>query len=193
MTDANTTSHSARKRWPWQKLAWTVAAIFVLAVVLFWPADPVRTTSQKIYVQLTTADRPVPGVEVSLQCDFALAEPPASPAISLFADPGGQARDFREEYPWRSAVTDENGRACIAIEYAAPDRTWGSKPPEWRDETGKYYRMKLKRGQGEEEFSILLTHGNCLMLNSASTRIYGYVSLAVERPRYVDSAQGSAA
>ncbi|HET6326077.1 MAG TPA: hypothetical protein VFG04_15475 [Planctomycetaceae bacterium] len=174
----------ARKRRRWQELAGALSLLGLFCVVAGWATDSVRTTSQSVRLEVTSFGRPVAGVSISLEFAF---DPAALEAPRPFWESRDRKPDHRAGSLHSKAITNEEGYAKLVISYAAPDRTWGSTPPAWRDETGKYYRARLKDEHLDDEIIILLNPNNRVQVIPKSKAIgYELAIVTIGDPTYRD-------
>lgn len=163
-------------------VVWIVWSLFAAG------CDPVRTTAQSVRLRVVESQtgQPIAGAQVQLKYDFDTAEPlseeKGQPPLSP-EEYHKHRREFWDQLPWFSGLTDENGQADIDIEYSGLDRTWGSKPPAWRDEvTGKPYLVQVRvRRALEEQFSVVMEPSE-----SVKGKLFTVTVVHIEDPEYVE-------
>jgi hypothetical protein len=125
--------------------------------------------------------QPAVGAEVRLKNDFD-REAHTYPDTDSPEAWHKHMREFWDQCPWFSDVTDKDGQAAVCIKYTALDRSWCSKPPASRDwVSGRPFLVKVKQGSmPEEELSVLMKPGESL-----TGKVFAVTVLEVQQPKYV--------
>ena len=131
--------------------------------------------------------RPIAGATVTLQYEIDLGSRPHY----FFWDRDTDRTIQQGDLPWSSATTDAEGNVAISIDRVCSDRTWSSEPPTWRDETGKYYSVQVRRVPSDkDDFRMVLQPGNMMIVNPIQPRStipsYSITVESIEKPRYCD-------
>src|SRR5580704_10027389 len=137
--------------------------VLIACMFLIAGCDPVRTTSQTVRLRISKAGsgEAVGNIQVSLKYDFETAEPLSKETRQPPKEWHDHMQKFWDNFPWRTAETDQRGEASVDLVYSVLDRTWGSTPPPERDEaTAKPYLVWIKAGKSsEEKLRLLLKPG----------------------------------
>lgn len=158
--------------------------LVVAAVFLAGCGDPVRTTLQPVLLKVSSSvsGEPVADAHVLLKYDYERARPMANEKSSEVWH-WHSMKEFWDRSPWASGVTDNRGQVSIGVRYTVLDRTWGAKPPPWRDEvSGRPFLIKLKTAKEEEEASLLMRPGT-----SVRGKTFYVEVLEIHQPYYVDT------
>ena len=140
--------------------------------------DPVRTIRQS--VKVTVMDDhglPASDVKVSMKESWeSWGEGVAESERSYYRQEW--ASDF---VPWYEGVTNAQGKAAIAIEETALDRTRGSEPPANRDiVSSREYVVKLQGQNVQNAMRVVMKPGAIGIGKQYTIRIE-----EIEKPRYV--------
>ncbi len=176
----------------WKKIIFVLA---LLALTAAWVSRPqIRKTSQRVHLKLVNFDgstgemgRPIAGARVSLHYEVKLGSRPHRFFWERDTD-----RTLRQgDLPGSSATTDAHGNVAISIDRVCSDRSWNSEPPEWRDETGQYYRVQVRRApSGDDDFRMVLQPRNMMIVNpiqpGSTIPSYSISVESIERPQYCD-------
>ncbi len=189
MAELPMVAHAARKNWRLPVVS--AALLFTPGLLYFSLGERSRTTSQEIRLRLTdfwqTSNVPgssLAGATVSLEYDCDPLE--QSGPLNSFWEPGASVTDSQVPAELATGVTDANGSVAIRLSRTCRDATWGNEPPSWRDLTGKYYRVRVSRPQGEVVFSIQLKPGNMMIVSPGNVNGFDAHVTAVDKPRYCE-------
>ncbi len=183
-------ARSARKNWRLPVLS--AALLFMPGLLYSTLGERSRTTSQEVQLQFVAFSqwdsdpgRALAGATVALEYDCDPLEP--SGPLRTFWEPGARVADSQVPDEWTSGTTDASGSVRIRLSRTCQDATWGNEPPEWRDLSGKYYRVRVSRPQAEVVFSIQLTPNNMMIVNPGNMRDGFYAQVtSVEKPQYCE-------
>jgi len=162
-----------------------ITSVLTCWCLLTTGCDPVRTTLQPVFLRVTNtiSGEPVADAQVSLKYVY---ERPDPSAVAKYQPPDPElwhreTKEFWDQFPWCSGVTDEHGQADLAVKYTVLDRTIGPTPPSWRDEvTGRPYLIRLDKDRVHEEHSLVMRPGE-----SARGKAFTVHVLEIRQPRYV--------
>ena len=161
-------------------------ALCISCLCLLIGCDPVRTTRQTFGLRVTdvTTGKPVIGAHVQTKYDFERGEVLLKKWPQLTYEQLAPAREFWQQEPWLSGVTDTRGQARFDVTTTALDRSRGSVPPAGRDLVkGEPYLVKVKVDEFDEEELNLIVNTD----ENVRGKHYSVTAIEIADPIYFET------